>query len=160
MRKKKHDKNKEIKTSGYTTRRRVLKTLAAGAGAAVWHSSLPQTWVKPIIESVVLPVHAQTSAPLIPDDCTIVLMFNDTTEATMTALPAGDNLPAGPLAVPEGMTGIRVNNITTGRIEVRRTSTGGGGINEILEIGAGEHRDYIIGVGVHCDETLSVSRCG
>jgi len=311
--KKNRNDNKELKTTENTTRRRVLKTLAAGAGAAVWHSSLPQTWVKPIIESVTLPAHAQTSAPLtlsniegtafslrlveghsatgsitvsatgslsgtsagmqlhvifkayhqaavtdsghpekrsgtgrllsavadtfvssafaaaevictqtatvsvrsdgtftagavlscgpgivqvvaelssppntarvtgktatvldvpgcnpcsessasgttVQKDCDIILMFNNTTEATMTALPSGDTLSAGRLTIPAGMTGIRVNNnIALGPIKVQRTTAGSGPLNEILEITTGGQKDYIIGTDVQCGEILSVS---
>ncbi len=42
-------------------RRRVLKTLAAGGGVVVAGKTLPQSWYKPVVETVVLPAHAQTS---------------------------------------------------------------------------------------------------
>lgn len=43
-------------------RRRLLKVLVAG-GAAVTAYTLPSTWKKPIIDSIVIPVHAQSSVP-------------------------------------------------------------------------------------------------
>ena len=55
------------------TRRRIVKGLAAGAGAVVWHSALPSRWTTPIIESISLPAHAQTSMP-IPARCTDLVM--------------------------------------------------------------------------------------
>ncbi len=42
-------------------RRLVLKTLAAGGGVVVAGKTLPQSWYKPVVETVVLPAHAQTS---------------------------------------------------------------------------------------------------
>ena len=43
------------------SRRRILKTIAAGGGAVVAGKTLPQSWYKPVVETVVLPAHAQTS---------------------------------------------------------------------------------------------------
>jgi len=47
-------------TENKTERRRALKALTAG-GALAGVSSLPQRWTKPAIDSIVLPVHAQTT---------------------------------------------------------------------------------------------------
>jgi len=46
-------------------RRRLLRTLAAGttAGAA---TMIPGRWARPVVASVILPAHAQTSAPVEP----------------------------------------------------------------------------------------------
>lgn len=41
-------------------RRRLLKALTLGGGA-VTITKLPATWSKPVLESVMLPAHAQTS---------------------------------------------------------------------------------------------------
>lgn len=43
------------------SRRKLLKSIAAGSGAVVAGKSLPESWSKPIIDSVVLPVHAETT---------------------------------------------------------------------------------------------------
>jgi len=43
------------------TRRKVVKSLAAGAGALAAYHTLPVNWSTPIIEQVFLPAHAQTS---------------------------------------------------------------------------------------------------
>lgn len=43
-----------------TSRRRLLKALGLGGGTATV-SQLPSAWSKPIVESVVLPAHAQTT---------------------------------------------------------------------------------------------------
>jgi hypothetical protein len=42
-------------------RRKLLKTITVGSGAVVSTQVLPEHWVKPIVNSVLLPVHAQTS---------------------------------------------------------------------------------------------------
>ncbi|WP_446011800.1 hypothetical protein [Candidatus Electrothrix sp.] len=39
-----------------------MKTLAVGVGALAGSSVLPDKWVKPVIQGIVLPAHAQTSA--------------------------------------------------------------------------------------------------
>lgn len=45
-----------------SSRRQLLKALTSSSGAIVVGKSLPEEWTKPIIDSVVLPVHARTSA--------------------------------------------------------------------------------------------------
>ncbi len=42
-------------------RRRTLRTILAGGVLASGSEALPRTWTKPIVESIVLPVHAQTT---------------------------------------------------------------------------------------------------
>lgn len=44
-----------------TSRRKLLKSIAAGSGAIVAGKSLPDSWSRPVVDSVLLPVHAQTS---------------------------------------------------------------------------------------------------
>ncbi len=75
------------------SRRKLLKSIAAGTGVVVAGKSLPETWTKPVLDSVILPTHAQTSlvccegvfcrldfipAPIggvaqVSSDCTIVM---------------------------------------------------------------------------------------
>ena len=43
------------------SRRKLLKSIAAGSGAVVAGKSLPENWTKPVVDSVLLPTHAQTS---------------------------------------------------------------------------------------------------
>lgn len=45
------------------SRRKLLKSIAAGSGAFVAGKNLPETWSRPIVDSVLLPAHAQTSPP-------------------------------------------------------------------------------------------------
>jgi len=51
------------------SRRKLLKSIAAGSGAIVAGKSLPENWSKPVVESLILPAHAQTS-PAEPPTCT------------------------------------------------------------------------------------------
>jgi len=44
-----------------TSRRKLLKSIAAGSGAIVAGKSLPESWSRPVVDSVLLPAHAQTS---------------------------------------------------------------------------------------------------
>jgi len=51
-------------------RRKLLKSIAAGSGAVIAGKSLPESWSKPVVDSVMLPAHAQTS----PSPCTPCLV--------------------------------------------------------------------------------------
>ena len=44
-----------------SSRRKLLKSIAAGSGAIVAGKSLPETWSHPVVDSIMLPVHGQTS---------------------------------------------------------------------------------------------------
>jgi len=43
------------------SRRKLLKSIAAGSGAVIAGKSLPESWTRPVVNSVMLPAHAQTS---------------------------------------------------------------------------------------------------
>jgi hypothetical protein len=43
------------------SRRKLLKSIAAGSGAIVAGKSLPESWSRPVVDSVMLPAHAQIS---------------------------------------------------------------------------------------------------
>ena len=45
------------------TRRDLIKALIAGSGGIVAAGFIPDKWLKPVVKSGVLPVHAQASAP-------------------------------------------------------------------------------------------------
>lgn len=44
-------------------RRRLLKAIAGGGGALAAGASLPDKWKKPVIDTITLPAHAQTTPP-------------------------------------------------------------------------------------------------
>jgi hypothetical protein len=48
-----------------THRRRVLEVIAAGGGVLATSTLLPETWVKPVVDAIVVPAHAQGSPPAI-----------------------------------------------------------------------------------------------
>ena len=54
--------NEENQT--HTSRRKLLATLGVGTVAAV---TLPSKWKKPMVDAIVLPAHAQTSATCMTD---------------------------------------------------------------------------------------------
>lgn len=57
-----------------SSRRKLLKSIAAGSGAVVAGKTLPEKWTRPAIDSVLLPAHAQTSNPESPEAiCTDLL---------------------------------------------------------------------------------------
>ena len=68
------------------SRRTLLKHLAAAGGAAIGAAAtLPETWVKPVVDAVIVPLHAQTS-PGIINPITLAGIWsgswNDTVQAT------------------------------------------------------------------------------
>ncbi len=42
-------------------RRKLLKSIAAGSGAVVAGKSIPESWSKPVVDTVLLPTHAATT---------------------------------------------------------------------------------------------------
>ena len=43
------------------SRRKLLKSIAIGSGAVITGKSLPEKWARPVVDSVLLPAHAQAS---------------------------------------------------------------------------------------------------
>jgi hypothetical protein len=85
------------KPSGYTpadldrpgrTRRRVLKSIAAGTGAAAVGANLPERWGRPLIDAAVLPAHAQATLPLTV--AIVELQSDDTSDTPATQGPYGE----------------------------------------------------------------------
>lgn len=58
-------------------RRKLLKSIAAGTGAVVAGKSLPENWTKPVVDSVILPTHAQTSMRLFAGDGIVQASISD-----------------------------------------------------------------------------------
>lgn len=48
-------------TEKNTARRRLLKSIVAGGGVLATGKLLPENWARPVVQSVLLPAHAQTS---------------------------------------------------------------------------------------------------
>ncbi|MFW2440978.1 MAG: hypothetical protein ACN4GR_16600 [Arenicellales bacterium] len=51
------------------SRRRLLKSISTGGGAIVVGKSLPESWSRPVVDSVMLPAHAQASTAPNPFSC-------------------------------------------------------------------------------------------
>lgn len=58
----------EVEEAGDTTRRATLRKLAAGLGLVAGGTLLPERWTKPVVESIISPVHAQGESPPNGDD--------------------------------------------------------------------------------------------
>lgn len=58
-------KNDQNKNAAQEARRTLLKKAAASSGVVATAAALPNTWVKPVLNSVITPAHAQTSAPTV-----------------------------------------------------------------------------------------------
>jgi hypothetical protein len=84
-------KQKDI-TRSKQSRRKMLKSMAAGSGAVIAGKSMPEQWAKPVVDSVILPGHAQTTI----STCTIV--------GTVTAFAPQDNQVGDPVAIPGSAT--------------------------------------------------------
>ncbi|MBN1180093.1 MAG: twin-arginine translocation signal domain-containing protein [Anaerolineae bacterium] len=58
------------------SRRELLKLLAAAGGAVAASTALPSEWTKPLVETGVLPAHAQTSEPIDIPDTLVGIQWN------------------------------------------------------------------------------------
>ncbi len=70
------------------SRRKLLKSIAAGSGAVVAGKSMPESWSKPVIDSVMLPAHAETTSG-------VVNYFSAAAPRTRFGEEAGE--PVGPM---------------------------------------------------------------
>ncbi|SDO95475.1 hypothetical protein [Desulforhopalus singaporensis] len=57
-------------------RRSALKKMAVGAGAVAGISLLPDKWSIPVVESIVVPAHAETSGPAPLPSVTVTIINN------------------------------------------------------------------------------------
>ena len=106
------------------TRRRVIRSIIAGGGIA---ATVPKTWVKPVVDSVILPSHAQITPP--PDP---VGGCNTCSTNTFTAVAAGAEAGGSPGPVgPEGSFNVTVcidNNTTAVEMFATGNQGFGGGL--------------------------------
>jgi len=56
------------KASKSISRRKVISLTGAGSAIVLSANTTPSTWIKPLVSSVVLPAHAQTSE-ILPESC-------------------------------------------------------------------------------------------
>lgn len=63
------EKMRDVQQEDLKARRKAIRQILIGSGVIVGFQVLPNTWTKPIIDSVMLSAHAEeTSPPLLPDD--------------------------------------------------------------------------------------------
>jgi hypothetical protein len=92
-------------------RRKLLKGMAAGGGAVIAGKSLPDNWGRPVVDSVMLPAHAQTS------------LLNSTGPGTVVNVTPGalerDSMLAGVAGslLPEANAGLMLQGSSTICIE-------------------------------------------
>ncbi|MCI5221348.1 MAG: hypothetical protein D3924_01355 [Candidatus Electrothrix sp. AR4] len=69
------------------SRRKAIKKLAVGVGALAGYSALPEKWMAPHIESIILPAHAQTSGVSVVQPISLSLLdgYSGTDEMTLAA---------------------------------------------------------------------------
>lgn len=152
----------EVNTS--TTRRRILKGLAAGAGVAVWHGSLPSKWVSPIIQGIALPAHAQTSGPIESATMTTAPTTTTTTAPTITtttAPPTVRTVRVGNLLGSRGTMTIIYTSLSGPQTETLGNNRGGAydcieGSQITITVAGSSSRDIIAG-SAGCASAGSVS---
>lgn len=82
-------------------RRRILRTLLASGGMIAGTRALPEQWAKPVVESVILPAHAQGSVTLTPTPTPLIF----------TTRQMGGPGPAKPAATSQQSTAAGLLNM-------------------------------------------------
>ena len=128
------------------SRRKLLKSIAAGSGAVIAGKSLPESWSRPVVDSVILPVHAQTSPstppnpgtpPITPTTLTPLTFLLDT-DGSDTGLSCGATLSSAVLyrgrlqITPNPGAGQTVQYQLGGGDPIQNTSTDANGIAEAI----------------------------
>ena len=120
------------------SRRKLLKSLAAGSGAVAAGTQLPSEWIRPAITTVILPAHAETT---------------ETIETTQSdSLPASFSVPgAHQYVVPAGATSITVAMSGGGGGGAAKLDAGKGGdgehLNTVVNVTPGEVLAIMVGTG-------------
>lgn len=118
------------------SKRKLLKSIAAGSGAIMAGKSLPESWSRPVVNAIVLPSHAQTSPPLTTPALTTPALTYSCSVAGPAAIfdgPAG--VPLGPFEYTITNTG--TGPLTGGDINVPKTDGTTGGINFMVDLSGG-----------------------
>jgi hypothetical protein len=116
------------------SRRKLLKSIAAGSGAVIAGKSLPENWSRPVIDSVMLPAHARTSifpsafvsAGTLPsaslDNGSLLADFADKLVPEAKANSFGPEIPC---IINNGNGTVTVDAIILGTIKFQKTVTVG-----------------------------------
>lgn len=111
------------------SRRKLLKSIAAGSGAVIAGKSLPKDWTRPVVDSVMLPAHAVTSCIIAGGYCVvgtplvIVVLADGTVQVSLGIYSGTGSVNPDPddffdilldrLAAPLRVTGTVVCNSTS-----------------------------------------------
>jgi hypothetical protein len=140
--KKSHDVSPESPSDNASkpdgSRRRALRRLGAGGVAASAAAALPAAWTRPVVESVMLPAHAQTSG--IPDgDFGLQLAITrwiDWLVPKAHAIVVCGNPVSGCATLRDGIVAISLNFVDSGNVGCYSGSAGiGGSFNLALVAG-------------------------
>jgi len=125
------------------SRRSALKKLAIGAGVLTGYQVLPKHWTKPLIEQVVLPVHAQASGLSLTDPCETITLESGNQDSTTVIInvqgsvsPPTANVAISIVATVTGGTGesTTANTVTNSNGQYTLTGMvvkGGPGITSV-----------------------------
>ena len=96
------------------SRRKLLKSIAAGSGAIVAGKSLPDSWSRPAVDSVLLPAHAMTS--LTESSGPADIQFGGLATGSLFANAADSLVPEAQASVPPiGVTQVCVTQTSATR---------------------------------------------
>lgn len=118
------------------SRRRLLKTIAAAGGAITAAKALPENWTKPVVDSVLLPVHAQATGVTYSIECSVENL------AEPICGPSGIGfIVSGSVSASDGSSLVGVS------LNVAYTNELGGGGTHTAEIQTGVQAGNVFGVG-------------
>lgn len=128
-------------------RRRLLKSLTVGGGMATAVKAVPEVWRRPVIDSVILPVHAQTSGYT----CAIPFSFSFSAASNTPAIANtydGTQQAAGPFTGDCNKVGGL--GFVQSPLQIVVSDAGGGNYNVQYNVGGGNiwTRNLPIQVGV------------
>ncbi|MFZ0488510.1 MAG: hypothetical protein WAL83_16060 [Arenicellales bacterium] len=87
-------------TRSRQSRRRMLKSMALGTGAVVAEENMPAQWAKPMVNSVLLPAHAQTSISCSISASALLAQDTGSTADSADQGNAADDTSYGPFNFP------------------------------------------------------------
>lgn len=96
-------------TMSESSRRKLLKSIAAGSSAVVAGKALPERWSKPVVDAVLLPAHAET---------TDETGSQPTTTVAPTTTPCTPCLVAADYCAGEGMSSIQISVSVDGTVSI------------------------------------------